>query len=293
MSNKVPPSKIIPGHGTCPGCGGALAEQMIMKTVREKIGDDFIWYGRGVCASSGMRNFAHPKIHFHFNFMGSPAAGIAAALEMQGRTHIKVIEGEGDGAVSDIGFAKFSACAERNDNILLYCVDNEAYMNTGIQRSSQTPWMAWTTTTPFGKKVGRRKDLALVMAAHKIPYIATASIAYPEDLKDKFKRALDIEGYRFIHVQVPCPTGWRYPANKTIEVGRLSVQTGLWKLIEIENGLFKMTYKPKELRPITDYTKSQRRFRYLTSENIENLQQMTHIEYQEYMKKDRKHLFTI
>ena len=291
MVNELPPSAILQGHSACPGCGGVLAEKMIMSAIRETIGDDFIFFGRGVCANIGMGNLAHPYVRFNFSFVGSPAAGIVAALEMQGRTHTKVIEGQGDGAVSDIGMAKFSACAERNDNILLYCVDNEAYMNTGIQRSSQTPWMAWTLTTPLGKKIGRRKDLLMVMAAHKIPYIATASIAYPEDLKRKFKRALAIEGFRFIHVNCPCPIGWNHAFDKTVEVARLAVQTGMWKLVEVDHGLFTMTMKPKELLPVTAYTKLQERFNTLTDEHLQTLQRMTDVEYTEYMEKDGKQLF--
>jgi len=179
----------------------------------------------------------------------------------------------GDGGTADIGFASLSGAAERNEDIIYFCLDNEAYMNTGIQRSSQTPPGTWTTSTPLGKSESK-KDIPLILAAHKIPYVATASVSFPYDLIKKTTKARDIgKGFRYIHIHTPCPTGWRFPENKTIEVGRLAVETGMWKLFEIENGgKIKLTYKPKSRRPVADYLKLQGRFRHLKGDEIGYIQ---------------------
>ena len=180
----------------------------------------------------------------------------------------------GDGGTADIGFASLSGAAERNEDIIYFCFDNEAYMNTGIQRSSETPVNAWTMSTPSGKRENQ-KDMPAIMAAHKIPYMATASISYPYDLTAKVAKARDMgKGFKYIHVHTPCPTGWRFPENKTVEVGRLAVETGMWKLYEIENGGQKrLTYKPQPRKAVTEYLKAQGRFGHLKAADHEVIQQ--------------------
>ena len=159
--------------------------------------------------------------------------------------------------------AALSGAAERNDDGICFCFDNEAYMNTGIQRCGSTPRFSWTTSTVEGKVEGK-KDLPRIMAAHDVPYVATVSVAYPEDFIRKFEKARDMEpGFRYIHVHSPCPTGWRFPEEKTIEVARLAVETGVWPLKEAVHGDVRHTYIPNRLRAVTEYLQPQRRFRHL------------------------------
>ena len=182
----------------------------------------------------------------------------------------------GDGSLGDIGFTALSGAAERNSDFVCVTEDNEAYANTGIQRSGATPQYAWTTTTPVGaNKTGKstpRKDMPLIMAAHRIPYVATASLAYPEDFKRKLEKAKQMHGFRYIHVYTPCPTSWRFPPEKLIEVSRLGVTTGIFTLYEIEDGKLKITVRPAKFKPVSDYLKVQGRFSHLTAEEIEAIQ---------------------
>jgi pyruvate ferredoxin oxidoreductase beta subunit len=165
---------------------------------------------------------------------------------------------------------------ERGHNMTYICYDNEAYMNTGIQRSGATPYGASTTTSPKGSaSFGEdkpKKDMPMIMAAHGIPYVATASIAYPEDYVNKVKKAAETKGPAYIHLQQPCTTGWGYDPARTIEMGRLAVETGSWILYEIENGEFKITFTPEERKPVKDYLSQQKRFRHLDDEQIEKIQ---------------------
>lgn len=258
----------LPGHVLCPGCGGAIAERLIFNT----LGRNIILFGGGVCASGGTANATIPSFSLHFSGVGAGAAGIAAALEAKGVTDVKVVAINGDGAISDIGFSKLSACAERGDNITQFCMDNEAYMNTGIQRSGLTPWGAWTTTTPKGKQVGSKKDLPMIMATHRIPYVATLSIAHPRDFIAKVKKAAGIDGFKYLHVMAPCPTGWRFSFDKSIEVARLAVETRVWNLFEIADGMLKITHTVKEKKPVVEYLKLQGRFRQLGDKEAQAIQ---------------------
>ena len=178
-----------------------------------------------------------------------------------------------------MGFMAASGAAERNEDILMFVYDNQAYMNTGMQRSGATPYLAWTTTTPIGKEVrGKQagtKPLAEIMAAHGIPYVATASAAFIPDLRRKVKKALSIKGCKYIHVYSPCPTGHRYSPEKAIEVSRLAVDCGMWPLYEVENGVYRFTYKPMDRKPVKEYLRAQGRFRHLTENEIEELQKIT------------------
>ncbi len=198
----------------------------------------------------------------------------------------------GDGGTADIGLQALSGMLERGHDILYVCYDNEAYMNTGIQRSSATPFGASTTTAPAGKvSLGQstwKKDMPAIAAAHGIPYVATASPSYPFDLMDKVKKAVAIEGPCYIHVFSVCPTGWRTPSNLSVRFGRLAVETGVFPLYEIENGKYTLNLDLPRLRPVEDYLKPQGRFRHLTQEVIEKIQQKVSADYSKLKEKAGK-----
>jgi len=217
----------------------------------------------------------------YINMASSPCgiSGISAAirvLKRKGRIPkeraIHAIAVAGDGSTADIGMAALSGAAERNDDGIYFCFDNEAYMNTGIQRSSCTPQFSWTTSTLKGK-AERKKDVPRIMAAHDIPYVATVSVGYPDDFIKKLEKAKDMEpGFRYFHVHAPCPTGWRFPESDTIKIARLAVETGFWSLYEIDHGSSRVTYRPPIRRPVRDYLEAQGRFKGLTDEDIQALQ---------------------
>jgi len=218
-------------------------------------------------------------LNIAFAASAAAASGLKAALELRG-LDLPVVAWAGDGGTVDIGLQALSGAAERNEDILYICYDNEAYQNTGIQRSGATPIGAWTTTTPTGKRE-QRKNAALIVAAHKVPYVATASVAYPLDFVEKVRKAASIKGFKYIHLHAPCPTGWRFPPSKMVEVGRLAVETGAWILYEVENGVLKLTGRSKVLldpskrRPLEDYLKLQGRFAHLFKlENQGQLEQL-------------------
>jgi pyruvate ferredoxin oxidoreductase beta subunit len=191
----------------------------------------------------------------------------------------------GDGATLDIGFQALSGAMERGHNIVYVCYDNEAYMNTGIQRSSATPFGASTTTTPGGKinpgkEFSWKKDMPRIMAAHNIPYVATAYASYPLDLIKKVKKAAETKGPAYVHILSVCPTGWRIPTEKAIWIGRLAVETGVFPLYEVVNGKYDLTFKDQELRPVIEYLKPQGRFRGLSPEMVEKFQERVTEEYE-------------
>ena len=254
------------GTTCCPGCGGPLFWKMALQA----LGPRTVIYGDGPCAMCAIRNIKIPTFNLHFSFVADGATGIVNAFKAKGWDDITVVSSAGDGATGDISFGKISAAAERNENMVQICVDNEAYMNTGIQKSGLTPYGAWTTTTPGGKE-SNKKDVPLIMAAHGIPYMATVSVAYPSDLQAKLKKAKEIEGFKYIHAVIPCPTGWRFDPAKAVEVSRLQVDTWAWPLYEVEKGVLNMSRKPEQ-KPVTEYLKAQGRFRRLSEEQIEYVQ---------------------
>jgi pyruvate ferredoxin oxidoreductase beta subunit len=266
------------GHLLCPGCAGAIAWRIITRV----LGKSSIFVHSASCYAMPVINYPStivlPSLYVSFASASAAMSGVSAALrikEKDGRLkeRVNLFVVGGDGGTADIGFASLSGAAERNEDIIYFCFDNEAYMNTGIQRSSQTPYGTWTTSTPQGK-FGLKKDMPLIMADHKIPYVATASVSFPNDLISKVKKARDMEkGFKYIHVLTPCPSGWRFPENKTIEVGRLAVETGLWKLYEVVNGKRRLTYQPREKIPVSEYLKLQGRFRHLKEDEIASIQQ--------------------
>jgi len=257
----------VPGNTCCPGCGGPIAWRMIL----EGLDRNTVLYGGAPCASCDMSTIRLPQFGLHFSAVGDAASGIAAAFKAKGREDITVVSSSGDGGVGDIAFGKVSACAERDSNIIQLCLDNEAYMNTGGQKSGLTPYGAWTTTTPQGKK-SKKKMIPMILAQHRIPYLATMSIAYPQDIVSKVKKAKAMKGFKYLHLVMPCPTGWRFQESKTIEVSRLAVQTWVWPLYEVENGTLRFTVKPKQI-PVEEYLKLQGRFRGLDKTEVARIQE--------------------
>lgn len=205
-----------------------------------------------------------PVMHTPFASAAAAASGVRAALDLKGDTETNVCAWAGDGGTFDIGIQALSAAAERNENILYICYDNEAYMNTGVQRSSATPLGAWTTTTPGGHvKDQPKKDMLAIMAAHRIPYAATATIAFPDDLAAKLSRARATKGTKFLHVLAPCPPGWKIPSEHVIKAARLAVMARVFPLVEVEHGTdWRITLDPGRV-PLEEYLKGQGRFRFI------------------------------
>jgi len=264
---------ITPGHLACPGCGGTLA----MSWVLSELGHDSVVALPACCFSiitGAFPNFPLRVnlVHTAFETGAAIATGLKAGLEATGRADVSVVAWVGDGGTFDIGLQALSGAAERNEDILYVCYDNEAYMNTGNQRSSSTPMFAWTTTTPTGE-MGEKKDILAIMAAHRIPYAASASIAYPDDLKAKVRRAMTFRGTKFIHILCPCPTGWRMTQDMTVAAARLAVATRAFPLVEIEGGArVVVSHRPAQKTPVAEYLKVQGRFGHLTDEMVEAAQ---------------------
>ena len=222
-----------------------------------------------------------PWMHSLFANAAAIGAGMEAAMKAQGKS-TKVIAMGGDGGTFDIGFQALSGMLERGHNVLYVCYDNEAYMNTGIQRSSSTPHAAATTTSPAGRaSMGKRhlkKDIVSIVAAHHIPYAATASVAYPSDVHKKVRRAMAIEGPTFLHIHTPCPLGWGHDGALTIEIARLAVQTGLFPVIELERGGVAGVMPIRKVRPVVDYLGLQTRFRHLFADSSRAKEELEHLQ---------------
>ena len=280
---------LSPGHRACLGCGEELAVRLISKA----LGRDVIIVNATGCTEIVASQFPYtswkvPWIHTLFENTAAVASGIDAGLRTlrrkgrySGKT--KVVAMAGDGGTADIGIQALSGALERGHDFIYVCYDNEAYMNTGIQRSSATPFGASTTTSPAGTvSIGQttwKKNMPAIIAAHDIPYVATACPSYPFDLINKIDKAKKIDGPSYIHVLSVCPTGWRAPADSAIELGRLAVRTGIFPLYEIEEGKYKLNVDPPQLRPIEDYLKLQGRFRHLLPEQIAIIQERVSVEY--------------
>ena len=227
-----------------------------------------------------------PVLQTAFATAGAAASGLRAALDMRGESDTTVLTWAGDGGTFDIGFQSLSGAVERNEDCIFVCYDNEAYMNTGVQRSSATPYGMRTTTTPAGqwKRTGK-KNILEAMAAHRLPYAATASIGYPEDLIRKFEKAKTIRGgSRFLHVLAPCPTGWRIESELTVKIARLAVQTNVFPLYEVDGGV-KYTLNFKGERGVGDYLAVQGRFKHLSASDFARIQEMVDNEWKLLLKK--------
>lgn len=262
------------GHKACAGCGGSLAVRNALKVIGKNA---FAVLPAGCMSAVGFNFpqlcFANNAIISTFAGTASMLTGIEAGLRAKGITDFTAVGFAGDGGTADIGIQALSGTIDRNDNILYICYDNEAYMNTGIQKSGLTPFGAKTTTTPAGKNIHGnirpKKNMFEIVSAHNIAYSATASIGYMEDFMNKVKKACGISGTKYIHVIAPCPTGWGIPVSDTVEISREIVDCGLWYLAEYENGEFTLNHDPKEFTDIAEYLKKQSRFRHLTDEDIQ------------------------
>jgi pyruvate/2-oxoacid:ferredoxin oxidoreductase beta subunit len=264
------------GHVGCAGCGATIAMRFLMKALGEKT----IMVLPACCWSIIAGPYPQsalkiPIIHSAFETGGATASGVRAALDMKGEKDTMVVTWAGDGGTFDIGFQALSGAVERNEDFLYACYDNEAYMNTGIQRSSSTPYGAWTTTTPGQDwKKMRKKNIVEALVAHRIPYAATANIAFPEDLVRKAKKARSIRGSKFLHIFASCPTGWRIPSDMSVKIARMAVQTNIFPLYEVDNGIhYTINYKPKGYL-VREYFKLQGRFRHLGETDLDQIQKM-------------------
>lgn len=275
------------GHLACSGCGATIGMRYALKA----LGEDTVVVIPASCWSVIAGVFPYdslkvPVYHVAFETAASSATGVKAGLEMKGDMTTTVLAWAGDGGTFDIGLQALSGAAERNEDLIYVCYDNEAYMNTGIQRSSATPFMTWTTTTPLHQtKEEAKKNIMEIMAAHHIPYAATASVAYPEDFFNKIKKAKGMEGFKFIHILSTCPTGWRLPTQLSIKAARLAVLTRVFPLYEIESGeRYTLNLKP-EFHPVKEYLKLQGRFSHLDDSQIEVIQGNVEKTWEKLMKK--------
>ncbi len=288
----------LPGHRACIGCGEALAVRLVCKA----LGDNVIIANATGCmeiVSSQIpyTSWGVPWIHTLFENTAAVASGIEAGLKVMNRKgtrrlpDVKVVAIAGDGGTSDIGLQALSGALERGHDFLYVCFDNEAYMNTGIQRSSSTPYGAATTTTPVGKvSTGQytwKKNMPAIVAAHDIPYIATACPSYYKDLIAKVEKAVAVKGPSYLHILSVCPTGWRCPTNISVSIGRLAVETGMFPLYEIENGKYRLNMELSQLKPVSEYLKLQGRFRHLSEDMVNYIQQGVDAEYARLREKAR------
>ncbi len=285
-----------PGHRACIGCGEALAVRLACKVLgRNSIIVSVTGCIEIISSPLPYTSWRTPWIHTLFENAAAVASGVEAGLKAMTRKErrptqeVNVVAMAGDGGTSDIGLQALSGALERGHNFLYICFDNEAYMNTGIQRSSATPYGASTTTSPAGKisigQVTRKKNMPAIAAAHDIPYVATACPSYPFDLMSKVAKGAAIQGPAYIHILSVCPTGWRCTSDLTIGMGRLATETGIFPLYEIENGEYKLNVSPPKLKPVQDYLKLQGRFRHLSEETITEIQHRVDKEYAKLMEK--------
>lgn len=268
---------VNPGNRACAGCGLGI----VYRTALKALGKNTILVVPPSCLTvlQGLYPIAAtklPALNVTFASTGAAATGVRAAMRSLKKENVNVVAFAGDGGTGDIGIQALSGACERGDDILYICYDNEAYMNTGVQRSGTTPKGVVTTTTPILGKTQNKKDVPGIIAAHGIPYLATASAAYPLDLYDKVKKATTIKGPKYIHVHTPCPPGWGFDPRYTVKVGRKAVESGLFTLYEIVNGTFTLS-DPSQKRtgkriPVSDYFAVQNRFNSLKDEVMNDLQ---------------------
>jgi pyruvate ferredoxin oxidoreductase beta subunit len=261
------------GHRACQGCGEALGARYAIDAAMRATANQLIAANATGCLEVFSTPYPEtswqvPWIHSLFGNTAAVASGIAAALRVKGRRHVRVIAQGGDGGTTDIGFGCLSGMFERNDDVLYICYDNEAYMNTGVQRSSATPPAARTATTAAvghepGNKFGSGKNVPVIAMAHGIPYVATASVANLRDLERKVTFAMGIDGARYIHIHVPCPLGWGSAPADTIKIARLAVESGLFPLFEAEHGEITGRTKIRRKVPVNEYLMLQKRFAHL------------------------------
>jgi pyruvate ferredoxin oxidoreductase beta subunit len=288
--------KFAPGHRACIGCGEALAVRLVFKA----LGNNIIVVNATGCleifsSQLPFTNWRVPWIHTLFENTAAVASGVESAYKVLRRkgsqlpAGTKIVAVGGDGGTADIGLQALSGAMERGHDFTYICFDNEAYQNTGNQRSSATPFGTATTTSPVGKKsIGQfswKKNMPEIAVAHNIPYVATATHSYPFDLMAKVQKAVATPGPAYVHVLSVCPTGWRSPNDTIIRQGRMAVQTGVFPLYEVVNGEYRMTVDVPKLRPVKDYMKPQGRFRHLSDDSIAKIQARVELEYQKLLEK--------
>lgn len=266
------------GNRACAGCALSLVYRIGLKA----LGRDTVLTVPPSCLTvlQGLHPIAStrlPCLNVTFASTAASATGLSAAMRALGKTNTTVAAWAGDGGTSDIGLQALSGACERGDDFIFVCYDNEAYMNTGVQRSGTTPQRVLTTTTPiFGKKQ-HKKDMPAIMEAHNINYIATASAAYPLDFYDKMVKAKSIPGPKYLHVHTPCPPGWGFAASQTIQIGKMAVETGMFDLYEVEYSKWRLTGQSrkmlnKDLLPAEKYLQMQARFKSLSNEHVQEIQ---------------------
>jgi pyruvate ferredoxin oxidoreductase beta subunit/2-oxoisovalerate ferredoxin oxidoreductase beta subunit len=263
------------GHSACPGCGAALAVRYFSRA----LGPDIVMVITACCWSiiaggPPLTTLKCPILHCPFPSAASVGSGVKRGLEQKGNRDTTVVVLAGDGGTFDIGLQALSGAAQRNEDFIFVCYDNEAYMNTGMQTSSATPYGCHTNTLPLPRtKERQKKEIMRIMAAHGIPYAATATVAFPDDLAQKFVKARGIKGFRFFHLLIPCPPGWGAESDETIRLSRLAVESCLFPLYEIRDGItVELTYRPPQKAPLEEYLALQRRFSGLERWQVEALQ---------------------
>jgi pyruvate ferredoxin oxidoreductase beta subunit len=271
------PNGLTSGHRACQGCGEALGARCVLDAAYAATGGKIAVINATGCLEVFScvypeNSWQVPWLHSLFGNVPAVATGVAAAFKQRGKEDVRVIAQGGDGALADIGMGCISGMFERNDDVLCVCYDNQAYMNTGVQRSGLTPAFARTATTlPTANYLGNDaqtgKNLPKIAMAHGIPYVATASVGDIHDLEKKVAKAIHIKGAKYLHVHVPCPLGWGYPTSDTIKIARAAIQCGLFPLFEAENGKIVKSTPIKDLIKVEDYLKDQRRFAHLFWKN--------------------------
>jgi len=269
------------GHIGCPGCGASLSMRYALQVLGRKtmvVIPACCWSTiAGFFPSTSLKV---PILHTAFETAAITAAGVKRGLTVRGIEDVQVMAWAGDGGTFDIGLQALSGCAERNDDFIYVCYDNEAYMNTGIHRSWATPFLSWTTQKPNPLfKENPKQDIMEIMAAHRIPYAATASPAFPEDFLAKMQKVKERKGLRFLHILSSCPPGWKFPSELSLKIARLAVDTKIFPLYEIENGRkYTLTVQPKG-KPVQEYFKLQGRFGHLGEKEIAFIQNNVDMEW--------------
>ena len=271
-----------PGHAACPGCGPAINMRHVLGALSAAVPESRIvlvipascWT---IIAGAYPVNALGVAVHLTpFASAAAEASAIKAAMRLRGLGETTVLVWAGDGATSDIGFSGMSAAADRNEDIVYVLNDNEAYMNTGVQKSGATPEGAWTTTTPEGApRIGQKKNVAEIVAAHGVPYVATlaaGTVPMLRDFRSKVAKAATIPGFRFLHILGACPPGWRYPIAQTVDVTRLAVESNTFPLWECEDGVWRITYTPRREVRVGEYLASQGRFTALKADDVASIQ---------------------
>ena len=292
----IPAQELVyAGHAACPGCGPALAMRLLLKG----LGPRTIVSIPACCWTVIATPYPTTALRVGvldnaIEATGASISGLRAAADALGLKDVNIVGFAGDGGTADIGLQALSGMLERRTNAIYVMYDNEAYMNTGIQRSGATPWGAWTTTTPVSQELrGKpepKKDMMAIVLAHRPVYAATLNPSFPEDFDRKVEKARDLVGPRFFHVFSPCPPGWRFDSAETIAIGRLATDSGVFPLYEVVDGRLRITRKTGELKPVSEYLTAQGRFRHLTTEEIARIQAQVRADWEQLLKRERDDL---